>query len=137
MLHEEITERIITCAIQVHRHLGPGLAEQTYQRALAVELRHAGIAFAREPRLPVHYRGVTIGHYRPDFIVDERVIVEIKAIDRHDPAFAAQVLSYLRLSALEVGLLLNFNRATMREGVKRLVLTVAATKSSGQDAYKS
>jgi GxxExxY protein len=127
MLHQETTERIITCSIQVHRHLGPGLPEQIYQRALAVELRHCGIEFAQEPRLPVRYRGVKIGHYRPDFIVEDRVVIEIKAANRYEPAYAAQVLTYLRVAALEVGLLLNFTRPTMREGVKRFVLTTADT----------
>ena len=122
MLHEDLTEQIIGCEIEVHRRLGPGLPEPNYQAATAIELAHCGISYRREPIIPVFYRDTLIGQYRPDFIVDERVVVELKAVDRYDPVFATQVLTYLRLTGLHVGLLVNFNRPTLRDGVKRFVL---------------
>ena len=109
--------------MEVHRQLGPGLPERNYQTALAIEFQHQRIAFSREPSLPVFYRNIKIGKYSPDFIVQELIVIEIKAVDRYDPVFATQVLTYLRLSKLEVGLLFNFNRPTLKDGVKRFVLS--------------
>ena len=123
MLHEQLSERIIACAIEVHRQLGPGLPERDYQAAFAIEFRYQGLSFSREPSLPVFYRGVRIGQYRPDFIVDRLIVMEIKAVDRYNPVFATQVLTYLRLTKLEIGLLFNFNRPTLRDGVKRFILS--------------
>ena len=122
MLHEKLTERIITCEIEVHRQLGPGLFEANYQAASAIEFTYAGLSFLREPTLPVFYRDVKVGQYRPDFIVENLVVVEIKSVERYDPVFAAQVLTYLRLTKLSVGLLLNFNRPVLTDGIKRFVL---------------
>ena len=134
MLHEELSERIIGCGMEVHRQLGPGLPERNYQTAWAIEFKHHRLSFAREPCLPVFYRGVRIGQYRPDFIVEGLVVVEIKAVDRYDPVFATQVLTYLRLTKLEVGLLFNFNRPTLRDGVKRFVLSHPRVGAGG-DAH--
>ena len=114
MLHENLSERLIACAIEVHRQLGPGLPERNYQAAAAIEFRHHGVNVAREPSLPVFYRGIKIGQYRPDFIVESLIVVELKAVERYDPVFATQMLTYLRLTKLEVGLLFNFNRPTGR-----------------------
>jgi GxxExxY protein len=122
MIHEELTDRILACAIEVHRRLGPGLLESNYMAATAIEFAHAGLGFVREPTLSVRYRDVVIGYHRPDFIVGNLVVVELKSVDRYDPVFAAQVLTYLKIANLRVGLLLNFNRATMSEGIKRFLL---------------
>ena len=122
MLHEELTERIITCEIEVHRQLGPGLFESNYQAASAIEFTHAGLSFVREPTLPVFYREVLVGQYRPDFIVENLIVLEVKSVERYDPVFAAQVLTYLRLTKLRVGLPLNFNRPVLKDGIKRFVL---------------
>jgi GxxExxY protein len=122
MVHEELTERIIDCAIEVHRQLGPGLLESNYHAAMAIELHVAGLSFVREPTIPVIYRGIEIGQHRPDFIVEKVVVLEIKRVERYDPVFAAQVLTYLRITSSQVGLLLNFNRPVLKYGIKRFVL---------------
>ena len=119
---KHVTERIIGCAIEVHRQLGPGLLEQTYEAALCIELQNAGVNFVRQPIFPVIYKGQTIGEYRLDLIVADAVIVEIKSVERFDPIFEAQVLSYLRITGKKVGLLINFKSRLLRDGLKRYVL---------------
>jgi GxxExxY protein len=120
---QTLTERIITCAIAVHRELGPGLLENAYEAALAIELATTGLKYDRQVLRPMHYRGSRIGDYRIDLIVESQVIVEIKSVVRHDPVFTAQVLTYLRVTGLQVGLLLNFGRPSLVDGIKRIVLT--------------
>jgi GxxExxY protein len=123
MDHEtELTERIIGCAIQVHRTLGPGLLEAPYVAALAIELAHKRLGFERQRKIPLEYRGASIGNYHIDLIVENRVVVECKSVSRLEPVFGAQVLTYLRISGLRVGLLLNFNKGVLKDGVKRIVL---------------
>ena len=117
-----LTERIIGCAIEVHRQLGPGLLEGTYQTALGLELAFNRIQFECERHIPVEYRGVRIGMYRPDLIVQNEVVVEVKSTFNYDPVFAAQILTYLRVTGLHTGLLLNFNRPVLKDGIKRFVL---------------
>ena len=117
-----LTERIIGCAIEVHRQLGPGLLESTYQTALGLELAFNRIQFECERHIPVEYRGVRIGTYRPDLIVQNEVVVEVKSTFNYDPVFAAQILTYLRVTGLHTGLLLNFNRPVLKDGIKRFVL---------------
>jgi GxxExxY protein len=119
---KQLTERIIGCAIEVHRQLGPGLLEQTYEAALCIELQNAGVNFVRQPVFPVLYKGQTIGEYRLDLIVADAVVVEIKSVERFDPIFEAQVLSYLRMTGKKVGLLINFKSRLLRDGLKRYVL---------------
>jgi GxxExxY protein len=119
---KQITERIIGCAIEVHRQLGPGLLEQTYEAALCIELQSAGMNFVRQPIFPVVYKGQTIGEYRLDLIVADAVVVEIKSVERFDPIFEAQVLSYLRFTGKKIGLLINFKSRLLRDGLKRYVL---------------
>ena len=118
----ELTQRIIGCAIEVHRQLGPGLLENVYESALCVELEFQGLTFTRQVGLPLYYRGTLISEHRPDLIVDEQVIVEIKSVERLTPLYLAQVLTYLRVSRLRVGLLFNFNSPTLRAGTRRVVL---------------
>ena len=119
---QDTTERIIGCAIEVHRALGPGLLENAYLRSLCVELAHKRIPFERECALPLVYRGVSVGEYRLDLVVDRKVVVEVKSVLRMEPVFAAQVLTYLRITGLRVGLLLNFNKGVLKDGIKRVVL---------------
>ena len=119
---DPLTERIIGCAIEVHRELGPGLLEATYEAALCVELEAQGLKFARQVVLPVIYKGHTIGEYRLDLIVEDAVVVEIKSVERYDPVFEAQVLTYMRVSRKRVGLLINFNSRLLSTGVKRFVI---------------
>ena len=116
------TDRIIGCAIEVHRDLGAGLLESAYQTALCFELAHRGLRFERQPLVPLEYRGMKIGDYRPDLIVEDAVVVAIKSVLRYEPVFTAQMLTYLRITGLRVGLLLNFNNPVLRDGIKRIVL---------------
>ena len=118
----ELTEAIIGCAIAVHRELGPGLLENTYESALCVELDDSGLTYQRQVPLPVIYKGRTVGEYRLDLIVEDSVVAEIKSVERFDPVFEAQVLTYLRVSGKKVGLLINFNRRLLKEGIKRFIL---------------
>jgi GxxExxY protein len=117
-----LTERIIGCAIEVHRQLGPGLLEGTYESALCIELNYAGLKHVRQPVFPVIYKGQVIGEYRLDLIVENLVIVEIKSVERFDPIFEAQVLTYLKVTGKSVGLLMNFNSRLLRDGIRRFVL---------------
>ena len=116
------TDCIIGCAIEVHHDLGAGLLESAYQTALCFELAHRGLRFERQPLVPLEYRGMKIGDYRPDLIVEDAVVVEIKSVLRYEPVFTAQMLTYLRITGLRVGLLLNFNNPVLRDGIKRIVL---------------
>ncbi len=118
----ELTRRIIGCAVEVHRTLGPGLQERTYEAAMAIELKAINLDFERQTIVPVMYKGEWIGEYRIDLIVADAVVVEVKSVDRCDPLFQAQVLSYLRATGKHVGLLINFNSHLVTQGIKRLVL---------------
>lgn len=121
-LHE-LTDRILRCAIAVHKDLGPGLPEYSYQTALGLEMDAQQISYVSDRPLAVHYRGVVVGWHRPDFIVEQAVVVEIKATDGPHPVHAKQVLTYLRVTKLKVGLLLNFNVPSMANGgIRRFVL---------------
>jgi len=119
---DPLTEKIIGCAIEVHRTLGPGLLESTYESALGVELEINGIQFQRQVICPVSYKGRVVGDYRLDLLVENSVIVEIKSVERHDPIFEAQLLTYLKITGHKRGLLLNFNTRLLKEGIKRFVL---------------
>lgn len=119
---DPLTEKIIGCAIEVHRTLGPGLLESTYESALCVEFQLAGLSFERQLIVPVTYKNQPIGDYRMDLIVEKQVVVEIKSVDRFDPIFEAQLLTYLKISGLKRGLLLNFNSRLLKDGIKRMVL---------------
>jgi GxxExxY protein len=121
-LNTDLTERIIGCAIAVHRLLGPGLGESTYEEALCIELVDAGLAFTRQVGIPVTYKGRLIGEHRPDLVVDERVVVEIKSVERLIGLHQAQTLAYMRILELRTGLLINFNSEVIRTNVKRLAL---------------
>ena len=118
----ETTEQILGAAIAVHRALGPGLLESTYEACLAYELLERRLRIERQASLPIVYRGVRIDcGYRLDLVVEGLVVVEIKAVERMLPIHEAQILTYLKLSGLPVGLLLNFNVPMMREGIRRFV----------------
>ena len=118
----DLTDRIIACAIEVHRHLGPGLLESTYENALCAELESNGLAFTRQVALPLFYKGKLISEHRPDLVVEDHVVVEVKSIARFENVHVAQVLTYLRVTSLRVGLLLNFNSAILKHGIRRVVL---------------
>jgi GxxExxY protein len=118
----ELTERIIGCAIEVHRVLGPGLPEVVCETALCMELQSRGLTFKRQMGVPVYYKGELISEYHPDLIVDDEIIVEVKSIERIADVHVAQLKTYLRITSLNVGLILNFNSAAMRAGIRRVVL---------------
>ncbi len=124
MLREkELTGQIVGAAIEVHRELGPGLLESAYQACLAREFALRHIPFEREKPLPVEYKGVRIDcGYRLDFVVGDKVIVEVKAVDEIHPVHEAQLLTYLRLTGYPVGLLINFNVLVLKDGIRRRVL---------------
>lgn len=121
-LHDPLTEQIIGCAISVHRALGPGLMEATYEEAFCIELSEERLQFKRQMGVPIMYRGRLIGEYRPDLVVEETVVVEVKSVDRLIGVHQSQLLAYMRILELRVGLLLNFNGETLRTGVKRLAI---------------
>ena len=116
-----ITEKIIGCAIEVHRGLGPGLLESAYEECLCYELAQAGISFRRQVKLPVVYKDVSLEcGYRMDLVVEDLVIVEIKAVERLIPVHEAQLLSFLKLAGKPLGLLLNFHVPVLKYGIKRI-----------------
>jgi GxxExxY protein len=121
-IHDPITERIIACALTVHRALGPGLVEATYEAAFCIELHDCGLACNRQLRVPIRYKGHVIGEYRPDLVVENAVVVEIKSVDRLIGLHQAQLLAYMRVLSVPVGLLLNFNGEVLRTGIKRLAI---------------
>ena len=118
----QLTERIIGCAIAVHKALGPGLPEAVYESALCIELDEAGVGFERQVVVPAHYKGRLLGEYRIDLIVEDAVVVEIKSVERPNPLFEAQLLTYIRVTEKRVGLLINFNSRLLTDGVTRRVL---------------
>jgi GxxExxY protein len=118
-----LTERIIGFAIEVHRHLGPGLLESAYEECLCLELKQGGLAVVRQVPLPVAYKSHRLDcGYRLDIVVDQKIIVEVKAVERLMAIHEAQILTYMKLSGLRVGLWLNFNSAVLKDGIRRLVL---------------
>lgn len=118
----EITDAIIGAAIAVHRELGPGLLESAYETCLAYELIERRFKVERQKSMPLIYRGVHLDcGYRIDLLVENQIVVELKTADRLEPIHEAQLLSYLKLSGCEVGLLINFNVKVLRNGIKRLV----------------
>jgi GxxExxY protein len=122
MDENRITQRLIGAAIEVHRILGPGLLETTYQRCLAPELGLRSIPFRREMPVGLNYKGLGIGRaYRIDFLVAERLVVELKAVERVMPVHRAQLLTYLKWSGMRLGLLINFNVPVLKAGIVRMI----------------
>lgn len=119
---ELLIQQTIGCCITVHRTLGPGLLESVYSRATRLELGAVGIPFDAERRVSVTYRGELLCHHRLDLVIANQVILELKSVERLTPVHHAQLISYLRISGLRVGLLLNFNVAVLKDGLKRVVL---------------
>ena len=114
---------IIAAALEVHRTVGPGFLESIYDEALAIELGIRGVPFERQVPLRATYKGYSIGEGRADYVVDGQVVVELKTVEAIVPIHVAQVLSYLRASALTLGLLINFNTSLLRQGIRRVVLS--------------
>jgi GxxExxY protein len=122
--HDQLTERIIGCAMEVHRRAGPGLLESIYDVCLAYELQAAGLDFERHLTLPFEYKTFTVkAAFKVDFVVERRVLVEIKAVETLLPVHKAQALTYMKLARLHTGLLFNFNVPVLRDGIRRLIWT--------------
>jgi len=123
MEFDELSQNVIGCAIEVHRNLGPGLLESSYRQCLACELSHACIPFQMELPLPVRYKDLLLDcGYRIDLLVRSDLIIEIKSVETLLPIHQAQILTYMRLSKVSLGLLINFNVTKLQNGIKRFVL---------------
>jgi len=131
MKPNEITHQIIGASIDVHREVGPGQDEVLYEDALEFALQSRAVRFRRQPPLPVHYKGVKLDcGFRPDFVVDETVVAECKAVELIHPVFDAQVRTYQRLGGWPLGLLLNFNVPVMKEGISRFIVNAAEFRNT-------
>jgi GxxExxY protein len=116
----DLSRRVIGLAIEVHRQLGPGLLESVYEECLSFELRHAGIPHVRQLKHPIRYKGSQLEYcYQIDLVIDNCLIIEVKSVDHIVPVHEAQLLTYLRLSGIPLGLLLNFNCPVLKDGIRR------------------
>ena len=123
MEFDELSRRVIGCALEVHHTLGPGLLESTYRQCLACELSHAQIPFQMEVPLPVHYKDILLDcSYRIDLLVSADLIVEVKSVETLLAIHQAQILTYMHLAKILIGLLINFNVTKLQNGIKRFVL---------------
>ena len=116
----ELTEFVIGCAIEVHRNLGPGLLESAYSKCLEYELKSQGIYVEKEISLPIIYKEIKIDHgYRIDLLVENRLVIELKTVEKFTDVHVAQILTYMRLGNYATGILLNFNTKLLKDGLKR------------------
>lgn len=116
-----LTHTIIGAAIEVHRILGPGFLESIYEEALCIELTSKKVKYTRQAAIPLHYKGCLLGENRLDLLINEELIIELKAVEMLAPIHSAQLLSYLKATGLHLGLLINFNVPVLRKGIKRIV----------------
>ncbi len=124
MIESDLTQKIISAAIEVHKQLGPGLLESAYEECLSYELLQRGLSIKRQQPVPVIYKEVKLDcGYRIDILVENKIVVEIKSIDALAPIHTAQVLTYLKFASKEVGILINFNVTLLKNGLKRYVMT--------------
>ena len=122
MTENEISKKIIGCAIEVHKQLGPGVLESAYQECLLYELKQAWLKVRNEKPMPIVYKEVRLDHgYRIDLLVEEKVVIEIKTVEGFTDVHTAQVLTYLRLGDYKLGLLLNFHVSMLKNGIKRII----------------
>lgn len=122
MIENELSKKIIGCAIEVHRQLGPGLLESAYQECLYYELKQAGLKVQKEKPMPIVYKEVKLDHgYRIDLLVEEKVVIEMKTVEAFTDVHTAQVLTYLRLGKYKLGLLFNFQTTILKSGIKRVI----------------
>ncbi|MFO8032943.1 MAG: GxxExxY protein [Desulfohalobiaceae bacterium] len=122
-IYRQLTSKIINAAMEVHRELGPGLLERIYVKCLDLELKNRGLEVRTELELPVIYKGNIISEfgYRLDLIVEDQVIVELKSVESVEPVHKKQLLTYLRLTEKDIGLLINFNEALLKDGIHRII----------------
>ncbi len=123
-LGARLTQQIIGSAIEVHKHMGPGLLESIYEECMAIQLKKDGLVFEKQKPIPLIYDGQMLGTaFRADFIVEDKVIIELKACEKLQPIHDAQLLSYMKLSGVSLGLLMNFNSVLLKDGIKRMALS--------------
>lgn len=123
MINDVLTQKVIGCAIEVHRTLGPGLLESSYEACLSHELTSANINHQTQVLLPVQYKGIAVeAGYRIDLLIESRVIIELKSVTKLQPIHTAQLLTYMKLAEIKTGLLINFNEQKLSNGVKRLAI---------------
>ena len=123
MVFDELSNKIIGCAIEVHKNLGAGLLESAYEQCLSYELRAKGIKHEIQKELPINYKGLDLkAGYKLDVIVEDSVIIELKSVEKILPIHEAQILTYMKLAGMRVGLLINFNVNKLKDGIKRFVL---------------
>lgn len=134
--HQNLTHKIIASAIEVHKNLGPGLLEAIYLDCLSLELESCGLRFQKEVNIPVSYKGKRVGHrLRIDCLVEDKVVLEVKAVETLLPVHEAQLVTYLRFSAKEIGLLINFNVAVLKHGIRRRILSLGSVKGKNIDKH--
>jgi GxxExxY protein len=122
-LFQELTGRIIRCAYKVHSTLGPGLLESAYEESLAFEMSSEGLKFERQKPMPLIYKDVKLDiGYRTDILAESKVVIEIKSVEALNPLHMAQIMTYLKLSGCRIGLLINFNTVSLKDGIKRIIL---------------
>ena len=117
----QLSERVIGCAITVHRALGPGLLESVYDRAFCIELAYQQLQFLRQVHCPIQYRNEPVGQFRLDFLVEDALVIEIKSVEGVEFLFVAQMLTYLKATERRLGLILNFNVPVLKNGIRRVV----------------
>ncbi|MBR5193503.1 MAG: GxxExxY protein [Bacteroidaceae bacterium] len=116
----ELTYKIIGCAYDVHKALGPGLLESTYEKCLCFELEKLGIKYEKQKELPINYKGMAIDNgYRIDILVEDKIVIELKSVEILQPIHSAQLMTYLKLSQKKLGLLINFNVTNLQNGIRR------------------
>jgi len=120
-MEDLLTQKVIGCAIEVHKNLGPGLLESTYESCLIYELQQTGLSIKSQIKLPINYKNTTIdAGYRLDILILNKLIIEIKTVEKLLPIHTAQLITYLKLSGIKTGLLINFNQVKLIEGIKRI-----------------
>ena len=124
MIFDQLSNKVIGCAIEVHRELGPGLLESAYEQCLAAELSRSRIPFQLQVDLPVSYKGTRLDcSYRIDVLIDQQLIIELKCVEQLQKIHEAQILTYMRLAKIKIGLLINFNVPVLKNGIKRFLLS--------------
>lgn len=123
MLYDDLTSKIIGCAINVHKELGPGLLESAYEECLAYELKEAGLEVERQKPVPIVYKEIKLDcGYRIDLLVENKIILELKTVEIFNPVHEAQILTYLKFANKKLGLLINFHVLRLKDGIKRYIL---------------
>lgn len=120
---DPLATKLVDCALQVHKALGPGLLESYYEQAMSIEMESQGIKFQRQALVPVFYKDTLLnGEFRLDFLVENKIVLELKSVEIMNPVYQAQILTYMKISKAKLGLLMNFNVPLIKNGIKRFVL---------------